>query len=390
MGVTNMSFVLSAENAIEYLRSQNIYVSPNSYSQYIEVKECSNFNLILENDNQKFLLIKQARYSLQGKIESELWNEWRIQQFWQRFPELNIERDRLRVAIHFDPNASIIVFEYFKHYWDLAEFYKAQSLITSAERSFPPEIAAEIGYTIATVHRATYRNQQHHETLIELSGGEPVTRLPHILYELERISPGVFSKIKKENMEFFRQYQRHEEISRTIAQLRADWQPEVLMHRDLRFNNILLHHRWEKHPIESPIRIIDWEKFAWGESAFDVGSLLAGYLTIWLESMVVNPSLSLATMLKLAVVPISQLQPSMAALMRAYLEIFPQVLSERPNWIERVIQFAGAVLIEEILAKIEYHELFNNTDVCKIMVAKSLLERPNQAMHTVFGTPIIV
>ncbi|WP_293020025.1 hypothetical protein [Moorena sp. SIO3I8] len=83
--------------------------------------------------------------------------------------------------------------------------------------------------------------------------------------------------------------------------------------------------------------------------------------------------------------PLEVLQPSIAALTQAYLTAFPGIESARPNWLKRVVQFTGLALIHQIQAMIYYQKSFDNTGICMLQVAKSLLCRPQQSVPTVFG-----
>ena len=70
----------------------------------------------------------------------------------------------------------------------------------------------------------------------------------------------------------------------------------------------------------------------------------------------------------------------------AYLEKFPEILEYRPDFEQRVVQFAGLALIQQIQAMIQYQKSFDNAGICMLQVAKSLLCRPDQSIPTIFGT----
>jgi hypothetical protein len=134
------------------------------------------------------------------------------------------------------------------------------------------------------------------------------------------------------------------------------------------------------------VRLIDWERSAWGDPAFDLGTAIGSYLQMWLNSLVVSKSLSIEESLSLAMTPLDRVQPSIAMLTRAYLTGFPEILVDRPDFIQRVVQFAGLAVIQSILASIEYQKTLVNSGISRLQVAKSLLCRPVQSMPTVFGT----
>ena len=113
--------------------------------------------------------------------------------------------------------------------------------------------------------------------------------------------------------------------------------------------------------------------------------LIASYLQIWLSSLVVSKSIDIEESLRLAMTPLDQIQPSIAALTRAYLANFPEILERRPDFLRRVVQFSSLALIQQIQAMLQYEKSFGNTGICMLQVAKTLLCRPEQSIPTVFG-----
>ena len=160
------------------------------------------------------------------------------------------------------------------------------------------------------------------------------------------------------------------------------------MHNDLKLNNILLHNQWQQVSASSGniVRLIDWESCTWGDPAYDLGTIIASYLKIWLESLAISTAIDVESALRLAITPLEQLQPSIAALTKAYLHNFPEIIQRRPDFLKLVVQFSGYGLIEKIQARIQYQEPFGNTGICMLQVAKTLLCYPMQSIPTVFGT----
>ena len=157
-----------------------------------------------------------------------------------------------------------------------------------------------------------------------------------------------------------------------------------MTHNDLKLNNILLDNNWEQSN-KSIVRLIDWERATWGDPAFDLGTLIGSYVQIWLSSLVISNSLTIEESLRLAVTPLEQLQPSIAALTQAYFNQFPEILEHRPDFLQRVVQFAGFALIQRIQAMIQYQKSFGNTGITMLQIAKTLLCRPQQSIPTIFG-----
>lgn len=190
-------------------------------------------------------------------------------------------------------------------------------------------------------------------------------------------------------LKFFILYQRYSSLGEAVAELKDAWHPCCLTHNDLKLNNILIDKDWERSPKqldEGMLRLIDWERCAWGDPAFDLGTIIASYLQLWLSSLVVASSIQIEESLRLAETPLELLQPSILAIAKAYLSNFPMILEYRPDFLRRVMQFTGLGLIHQIESIMQYQKLFGNTGICMLQVAKTLLCRPEQSIFTVFGT----
>jgi 5-methylthioribose kinase len=203
--------------------------------------------------------------------------------------------------------------------------------------------------------------------------------------------PEVFGWIPADGLKFFALYQRYDSLGQAIIELTNAFDSCCLCHGDLKLNNILLHLDWGQILAKSEssslsiVRLIDLEFCGWGDPAFDLGTLIASYLQLWLSSLVVSKTIDLEESLRLAMTPLELVQPSIAALAEAYLRKFPEILVRRPDFLLRVVQFAGLALIQQIQATIQYQKVFGNAGICMLQVAKSLLYRPTESISTVFG-----
>jgi hypothetical protein len=376
-----MTLFLSSQNAFEYLSTQGFLTSLEQEQPKIEPKPAKNFNLLISLSEDCKLLIKQERHNLEGKTAGEFDNEWRVHDFLQQFTELEIIRPLISEVLHFNIADSIIIFKYLTDYSDLSLFY-------AKENRFPPEIATAIARVLAIIHRATYNNLTYRDFLAQKQEDKIGSSKTILTAGLDRITPEIFGIIPMDGLKFYALYQRYDSLGKAIADITSTYTPSCLTHNDLKLNNILLHNDWEQNSNRqtSLIRLIDWERGSWGDPAFDLGAMVASYLQLWLSSLVVSQSIAIEEALQLAMIPLDKLQPSLAALINNYFAEFPDILEHRPDFLKRVVQAAGLSLIDQILAMIQYQKTFNNTGICMLQVAKSLLCRPEQSIPSIFGT----
>ena len=373
--------LLNSHNVFDYLSDRNLCNSSEKNLSEVEPLAAKNFNLLVTFPDSRKVLVKQERHNLEGETAGEFQKEWRIQEWLQQFPKQKSIAPFLPELLHFDAENSIIIFRYLDDYRDLSDFY-------GKGNTFPTEIASTIGNLIATIHRDTYEQESHRQFFDRENNSQVNNQVPRLIKGLERVKPEIFSSIPADGIKFFTLYQKYDSLGQAIAELGNSFTANCLTHNDLKLNNILLHTDWQQ-PKESIIRLIDWERNSWGDPAFDLGTLVGSYLQFWLGSLVISKSLSIEESLKLAMTPIEKLQPSIAAVTKAYLETFPQILEYRPDFLLRVVQFAGFALIERIQAMIQYQKSFGNNGIAMLQVAKALLSRPERSMPTVFGKAVV-
>jgi hypothetical protein len=371
-----MVFLLNQTNVFGYLA--DLGYQSASTTDKIELLSAKNFNLLVTLSNDLKLLVKQERHNHEGKAAGEFLGEWQIKGLIQAFPALQHWQPLLSEIRHFDRENSILVFEYLQDYRDLMDFY-------NKENTYPDSIASHLGTVLATIHRDTYHRQEYRDSIAHQQPQQDYSLVQRLVRNLERITPAIFGSVPDDGLKFYALYQRYDSLGAALAELSEAFTASCLTHNDLKLNNILLHNNWEQ-PESGIVRLIDWERSAWGDPAFDLGTLIGSYLQMWLNSLVVSKSLSIEESLSLAIVPLDRVQPSISALTRAYLAEFPEISDTRPDFIQRVVQFAGLAVIQSILASIEYQKTLGNSGIARLQVAKALLCRPVQSMPTVFGT----
>jgi Phosphotransferase enzyme family len=380
-----MAFLLSSENVFDYLVEHKFCAPEERSVAQVTAKEFKNFNLLVNLGNGRSLLVKQERHDAKGNHRNELWDEWHINEFVRHFPELHYLRSLISEVVHFDRDNSIIVLNYFENYSDFGNFYSEHQ-----NQHFPTEIAACLGTTLATIHKATLDCQRYKDFLTQSATSTPSqkTRTPNFLRGLERVRPGLFGRISTDGLEFWRLYQRYSSLHQAMVEISESFDPCCLTHNDLALWNVLLDLNWETQGGDASaqiVRLIDWEFFGWGDPAYDLGMVLSSYLRIWLRSLVVSDAIDIQIALRLATTPLNTLQPSMVAMLRSYLTYFPEILERHPNFLNRVMQFAGLVMVKRMQGKLEQLSAFNNTSICMLQVAKALLCSPEQSIVNVLG-----
>jgi thiamine kinase-like enzyme len=367
-------FILSSQNVGNYLENREIVRSIADEKRNITLKYGKNFNLLVETAAKDCILVKQERLKEEQSASREFINEWRIQEWLNSDPILEDLRQLMPEVIDFDRDNAIVVIKYYRESQDLDYFYRERG-------DYPEDIATALGKAIAAIHSRTFNSEDDRRFL--QSNPLPPSK---ILREIGKLHPNIFGIFCSDGMEFFRLYQSRNSIKESILQLQELWHPCCLVHGDLKLDNILINLPSQNINIDrNLIRFIDWEKYFWGDPAYDLATIIECYLRIWLKSLLISPEIDFKLSLQLANTPLEVLQPSLNALINSYFQYFPQILVESPNFCQRLMQLTGYIAISKMIHHLESHSPFDNRAICTLQVAKTLLCRPQEAFSFIFG-----
>lgn len=379
-----MGWILSTNNVIDFLKKSKICSSDFQPVVPIICKESKNFNLVVQgNDNNSFL-VKQNRVDSEGRTSGNLITEWSVQNLIDRFSELASIQPLISEILKFDRQNSAIVAVFYEDYISLDDFYESRN-------TYDSRIANMLGVNLATIHQTTYQQQQQREFLSRYIRLKFTRKPPGFIRRLNSISPSIFARTCPDGLTFYKLYQRFPSLNQAVVELYDRLQPVCLTHNDLTLDNFIIDTQIDLSSDSATIRpeqlkIIDWEFINWGDPIVDLGTLVSQYLDEWLNSLVADSSLDLNTILRLASCPLEKIIPSLQAFLQGYLTQFPEILNYRPDFIRRIVQFAGIGILSRLSYYVEYHYHFDNESICKLQVAKNLLCNPQQGIETLFGT----
>lgn len=378
-----MTIRLNYQNLFNYLIDTGICNKNEIKDITIDVKSSKNSHWVLNLPKYKIVVKQGSRYH-RYQTRNQIANEWQICRFLRYCPNLVYTPLLTPEILHFDDDNSILIYKYPNDYINLNSFYEDNT-------AFPAEIAELVGRTLAKLHWESIQTHECYKFMINLKANKFQHQLLYADYLLCRIKPEDFSQFPVEVLKFMTFYQKYDSLREVVTKLVIHHPHCCLIQNNLQFNRILLHQQWEsilsktQSSNEKLIQLVDWERCSWGDPASDLGTVIAGYLLIWLHSMTVHPAIELEKSLQLATIPLTVIHPSTIGLTRAYLKNYPKLLEERPDFLKRVIQFTGLALIYHILETIEYYMEFNNQLISILQVAKSLLCQPEKSFQSVFG-----
>jgi hypothetical protein len=375
-----MKYVLSVDNVLEYLKQQQICSSDQFLTEPIKSKEDKNnaIHLTVNTSGNNSYIVTQEHFQADADMSWRPKYEYLLYKLIANFSKLEPIQALIPELVKLDSENSIIVMRYLSNQLSLDEFYQRNN-------NYPTQIATFLGNHIAKFHRLTFNKLEYKEFLVKQTGNEHLGDKPNLLRTLERVGPGIFSDICSDGIEFYKLYQRFPSLHQAVVELDNSYRSTCLIHGYLRLSRYLLENQ-DAITTSTQVKLTNWENLNWGDPAFDLGVLIANYLQLWLDSLYVDSDTDLKLALSLATCPLEKIQPSLSALLQGYLAEFPEIIHEKTDFINRVVQFAGLNLIKFIQYSVERQEPFGNKDICTLQVAKNLLCQPEQSRSTVFGT----
>ncbi|OCQ90716.1 hypothetical protein BCD67_03075 [Oscillatoriales cyanobacterium USR001] len=369
-----MNINLSIQNVGDYLVTQNL-CQPEEVN-LLQVKNLSakNFNLLVTFPDNRKLLVKQRRYNPDRKIETEFAQEAKIQAFLRQFPPIEQIAHFFPQLLHFDPANSVIIFNYLDDYQDLSDFY-------SQNQEFEPKISQQVGQILGKIHSLTFQKNLYQEYFHPPDSSSNKPR--HI--DPERftiITPEIYGEVTLDEIKFLSLYQRYDSLSKAVTELSNRLSYSCLAHNDCKLSNILIPHNWQTN---DNMIFIDWEKSFWGDPALDLGMLIASYLILWLDSLVVSSAIPIQESLRLATIPLELLPKSIASLTLGYLQQFPLILQENPDFLSLVTQCTGFTLVKRVRIRIQHQKILSNNGIAMLQVGKSLLCKTEDSIPNIFG-----
>jgi thiamine kinase-like enzyme len=374
-----MNFILNSENVLSYLQ-QNGLGEFDRQNTTLKKFSAKNFNLLVITPDLAPMLVKQAAPNVNGHQSDALFTEWQLQQLIAQYPSLAELSHFMPKVLYADRPNSIVVNHFWTDYDDMQDYYDDE------DQEYDPEIAKELGQKLALVHRSTYQGTWQEP--LETSLGNPANPGRKVARRLNQIHSGIFAITPIDCLRFYKLYQQYPSLAAAVEQLAQDHQACCLVHNDLKLNNLLIHHSPTPPATASRIRFLDWESARWGDPAVDLGNLINSYLQLWLENLVVSSELSINESLQLAIVPLTSLQPILFSLFDSYRQNFPTIFADQPDFLAKVLQYAGLGLIRRIEVIIDDNHIFDNRSIAMLQVAKQLLCSPTTFTTTIFGQPL--
>lgn len=167
--------------------------------------------------------------------------------------------------------------------------------------------------------------------------------------------------------------QTSQAVCERLDELRASTSDGALVHGDLRWDNCLA--------LAAPgsrrrtrVVLVDWELAGAGAAEFDVGTVLAEYLRVWIGSIPIVEPGDPGRLVAQAGYPLRRMQPAMRAFWSAY-----RLESPRRPTLRRVIELAAVRLLQTAVEHAQGLAAPSAHVVTLVQLADNMLRQPEDA-----------
>jgi Ser/Thr protein kinase RdoA (MazF antagonist) len=239
-----------------------------------------------------------------------------------------------------------------------------------------PAIGAAMGQAIGLLHGLTMKQADG-----------PMAEQPFMPGVLSLHRPGVslFRDASAAAIQLTEVVQQETALRTLLDGLRNDYRITSVIHHDAKWDNFII----ERNKVAVRTRLVDWELAGTGDLAWDVGSVLAGYLSSWLFSIPVTGIVPPTQFAEHAHRPISAMRPSLRAFWRTYLRSLSDILppETQQSLLDRAMRFCAARLVQTAYEACQVADRVSSACVLHLQVAANVSRQPSMAAEGLLGLP---
>lgn len=243
---------------------------------------------------------------------------------------------------------------------------------------FSRALAASLGDALAMLHGET----------AESTAAAPQRSTPWVL-SVHLLSPSIFRDASSTTLELIRIVQSVPEFGDRLDALRAGWAPSCLIHFDVKWDNLIASRVGYNPGAKFVLKIIDWEAAQFGDPRWDLGSIFAHYLSLWLSSIPITGRDPPERFPELAHFPLSRMQPAIADCWSAYRKRAGLDGAGNAQWLSAAVSYAGARLVQTAFEAAQEAAALDGRMVLHLQLASNILSRPQEAIVHLLGLALV-
>lgn len=280
--------------------------------------------------------------------------------------------------VRFDADGVILVLDLLRNATPLWQYYWSHD----AEQ-FPVEVSRAFGHALGVVHKTFRSPARPLETELPwLHRNVPWIMLVH------KPDPKLLARLSAANFQTLRILQTQSDLSKRLATLRNLWQPDTIIHNDIRGDNILvLSAAPSQDSANVEIRIVDWEMVQIGDPAWDLAGALHDFVLFWIASLPLTVHMSIEQAIAQSRYPWAAVQTAIRALWQGYRKAAGPCGGEGALLV-RAVTFSAARLIQSAYEMSQSEDRLTTHAVLLLQISANLLNEPELSQVQFYGIPL--
>lgn len=357
---------LTPSNVAVYLVHSGIVPSASVVNEDFFLVEVGrrNRNFKIFQGGGRGLFIKQVK-STEPQAIATLQRE---AEFYRRLDEsrtASAARELIPKMVRYDPSRYVLIVELVPEAQSVAEYHSRDiQRLHATSRQLGAALASlhtQLALAFSPAERSLFPLQLPWALTLDQTGHEAIRQLGPVGIQLSAA------------------LQRMPGFEILLGSLRSLWQWETVIHGDMKWENALLS-QTENSPAR--LHVVDWELVDFGDSAWDVASLLKEHIVYGLFALFTGGA-----------TPATNMEAALAAYAVSAREFFQHYVSARgipsallPMYAGRCIRFTAARLVTAVLEYLYFAPTMTQMTDLMLHTALSFLQQPQQASWSVLGT----
>lgn len=297
--------------------------------------------------------------------------------FCQQEPRVAAVRALIPRAISTDLDQALVILELLRNSCTLWKYYEKRTA-----NNFPIDTAAAVGAALGIVHQTFLRPGLLDDRRLAF-----LPRMTPWVLMVHRPGPDILSAIGQANYQILQILQTQPGLARQLDELRKLWQPQTVIHGDIKLDNMLALQPDLDIARGSPeVRIVDWELVQFGDPAWDLASAFHDFIVWWISTMSFEGSLD--TIVQSARFPLPSLQPGIRALWGGYRDVREFAPADAQAMLMRAIRFSGARLIQSAYEMAVNLQSLPAASVLMLQVGANIFADPDNAREHLYGLAV--
>jgi hypothetical protein len=344
------------------------------------VRQLIEMNLLCEHVvvDQRVAVVDRSRRNRNFEIHISDGSSWFVKQATRPESLANLAHEA-KVHAHLRKFGSKPILEGLpdRTYFDTASGILALSLIVQQESAheyhrrlgrFPKFVGRYLGTTLAALHTTSTTKLFTQTTALK----------PWVL-EIHKLRLKQLSDYSAASLAVIRIIQENDVFERTLEFLTGQWQASVIIHNDVKWDNVVITRGRPR------VRLVDWESATLGDPAWDIGSVLAAYLTTWVRSIPVIGVQPPDGFAALASVDLNSTFAAQSAFWAAYRTNMHTSDDAAHLLLHRSMMMTAARLVVNAIEASQSASTLTGDVVLLLQLALNIMQRPMKASRHLCG-----